>query len=122
MFAALVAASPVIFNVAGRHSPEFVGHLVVVAWIYYAGCAIALRSPIILGVIAAPFVLFMLSLAGPAVSCTRYYVPNESDVIGSAVVIPILGAVGGWVCHRLYVSRKLPTAVGIKNASRVRGS
>ncbi len=106
LVAALVAASPMFFYVEGRQFPELVGQLVLAAWIYYAGWAIVLRSPIIAGVLAAPFVLFVLSLAGPSAACTRYYAQSETDVVLSAAIVLGLGAVGGAICHSLYVSRK----------------
>jgi hypothetical protein len=107
LFAALVAASPFVFYLEGRQFPDFVDQLVLAAWLYYAVCAIVLRSTIIGGVLAAPFVLSIV--APPALGP-----PNETDIIVSSVAIPILGALGGWICHVLYGSRKLPASMQSK--------
>ncbi|HXY36577.1 MAG TPA: hypothetical protein VEI07_20240 [Planctomycetaceae bacterium] len=111
IFAALVAAGPIVFYRAGRQYPDALGQLLLVAWLLYAGWAVVLRSPIIAGVLSAPFVLVAFSLAGPPVSCTRYYVPSETGLIVFAAVMPIIGAIGGWICHTLYVSRRRQAAL-----------
>ncbi len=100
LFATLVSASPFVFYFAGKRAPELVGHLVIAAWVYYAVCAVVLRSPIIAGVLAAPFVLSIVPALGPPTE------PSDSGLITSCVAIPSLGALGGWICQWVYVSRR----------------
>ncbi len=104
LFAGLLAACPVILYVASRDFPVSGDFLELSSLLFIVGCAIVLRSAIIVGALAA---LFGGSI-GETVICD--YFPSEKEVIQTALMYPIVGALAGWICEALLVSRRRSAA------------
>ncbi len=109
LFVALLAASPVILYLARRHLPVSGDFLELSSLLFIIGCAIVLRSAIIVGALAA----LLGGSIGETVICD--YFPNEEEVVQTALIYPIVGAIAGWICEALSCVTKTVSGKAIKS-------
>jgi uncharacterized membrane protein YdcZ (DUF606 family) len=100
LFVAFVAASPLIVHLARRHLPVSDDFLGLLALLFIVGCAIVLRSLIVAGALAA----LVGATLGESLVCD--YFPTEEEELQRALIYPIVGALAGWICEAILVSRK----------------
>ncbi|HXY36580.1 MAG TPA: hypothetical protein VEI07_20255 [Planctomycetaceae bacterium] len=99
-FVAWLAAYPIVLYVAGRHFRDSADFLGLSALVFVVACAIALRSLIITGALAA---LFGSTLGESVIMCD--YFPTEQEELERALIYPTVGALAGLICEVILVSR-----------------